>query len=180
MNFATAVRSGLTQYAGFTGRARRAEYWWFALFTFIVGIVASIIDGIAQTLVVSLIVELALLLPSLAIGVRRLHDTSRSGWWILIGLVPIAGAIVLIVFFCQDSHSGTNRFGPSPKYPDGGYGQYPPPLYPGPPGYPPAPPNPGPPGYPPPPTYPGPPGYPPPPTYPGPPESPPPPPYPGR
>jgi uncharacterized membrane protein YhaH (DUF805 family) len=121
MSFQDAVRTCLTQkYVDFSGRARRSEYWFFLLFTVVVSIVASIIDTIlgtrssAGTGLIQGLAGLALLLPGLAVGVRRLHDTSRSGWWLLIGLVPFVGGIVLIVFFVQDSH-GENQYGPSPK-----------------------------------------------------------------
>jgi uncharacterized membrane protein YhaH (DUF805 family) len=125
MSFTAAVRSVFSQYAQFGGRARRSEYWWFVLFSILVGIVASILDSVLGTDfegsatssgIISLIVNLALLLPSLAVGARRLHDTDRSGWWLLIALIPLIGAIVLIVFFVKDSTQGPNRFGPSPKY----------------------------------------------------------------
>ncbi|MGY2128936.1 DUF805 domain-containing protein [Blastococcus sp. SYSU DS0617] len=129
MDIGTAVRSVLTQYATFTGRARRSEYWWFALASFLASIVTSIIDlaiGSEVTAgmgILSLLLSLALLIPSLAVGVRRLHDTGKSGWWLLIGLVPLIGFIVLIVFFVQDSQPGPNQHGPSPKYQAaGGYG----------------------------------------------------------
>jgi uncharacterized membrane protein YhaH (DUF805 family) len=125
MSFTAAVRSTLSQYVGFGGRARRSEYWWFFLFLVLVGIVTSILDialgtdfegsGASDGLL-NLIASLALCLPSLAVAVRRLHDTDRSGWWILIGLIPLVGAIVLLVFFVQDGTPGPNRFGPSPKY----------------------------------------------------------------
>ncbi len=115
MSFADAVRSVLSKYVTFSGRARRSEYWWFVLFTAIVYIVAGIIDAAAGTQVIGLLVGLALLLPSLAVGVRRLHDTGRSGWWILIALIPLIGAIVLLVFSVQDSQPGSNNYGPSPK-----------------------------------------------------------------
>ncbi|MBF9131979.1 DUF805 domain-containing protein [Plantactinospora sp. S1510] len=125
MSFTAAVRSALSQYVGFGGRARRAEYWWFFLFLILVGIVTSILDaalgtdfkgsGVSDGLL-SLIANLALFLPALALAVRRLHDTDRSGWWVLIGLIPLVGAIVLLVFFVQDGTPGPNRFGPSPKY----------------------------------------------------------------
>jgi uncharacterized membrane protein YhaH (DUF805 family) len=106
-------------------RGRRSEYWWFLLFTVLVGLAAAILDnGLGTTLgsdgstgVIGIIVNLALLLPTLAVAVRRLHDTDRSGWWLLIGLVPIVGAIVLLVFFVSDSTPGTNRFGANPKEP---------------------------------------------------------------
>jgi uncharacterized membrane protein YhaH (DUF805 family) len=115
MPFGVAVRACLTQYAGFSGRARRSEYWWFALFSFLVYLVASLLDAAIGAQVFSVIAALGLLLPTLAVGCRRLHDTGRSGWWWLIGLVPFAGGIVLLVFACLDSEPGPNRFGPSPK-----------------------------------------------------------------
>jgi uncharacterized membrane protein YhaH (DUF805 family) len=121
MGFAEAVRTCLQKYVGFSGRARRSEYWYFALFTLIVSIVAGILDGLLGTMsdetnvgVIGTIASLALLLPSIAVAIRRLHDTSRSGWWILIGLIPIVGWIILIVFYVQDSHPD-NEYGPSPK-----------------------------------------------------------------
>lgn len=115
MSFADAVRTVLSKYATFSGRARRSEYWWFALFAGIVYIVAGIIDAVIGNAVLGYIVMLALLLPSLAVTVRRLHDTGRTGWWILIGIVPLIGAIVLLVFEVQDSQPGANNYGPSPK-----------------------------------------------------------------
>jgi uncharacterized membrane protein YhaH (DUF805 family) len=121
MGFAEAIRTCLEKYVGFSGRARRSEYWYFVLFTLIVSMVAGILDGILGTMdddtnvgVIGSIASLALLLPSIAVAIRRLHDTSRSGWWILIGLIPIVGWIILIVFYVQDSH-GDNTYGPSPK-----------------------------------------------------------------
>lgn len=121
MGFVEAVQSCFRQYVGFSGRARRSEYWWFFLFTILVSMVASVLDSIFGTMsdttnvgVIGTIASLALLLPSIAVAIRRLHDTSRSGWWILIGLIPIVGWIILIVFYCQDSH-GDNEHGPSPK-----------------------------------------------------------------
>jgi len=116
MSITDAVRSVLTQYATFSGRARRSEYWWFFLAYFIASVVASIIDGILGVTVLGVILALGLLIPSLAVGVRRLHDIGKSGWWLLIGLIPLVGAIVLLVFACQDSQPGTNQWGPSPKY----------------------------------------------------------------
>ena len=116
MSFPDAVRSALTQYATFSGRARRSEYWFFYLAVTIAMIVASVLDqALGLNYVLYGIVALALLLPNLATAARRLHDTNRTGWWLLIGLVPIVGAIVLIVFFVQDSTPGVNQYGPSPK-----------------------------------------------------------------
>ena len=120
MSFADAVRTCLSKYVVFSGRARRSEYWWFVLFNFLVNLAAGIVDVVLGTDyrwgtgLISTLVSLALFLPSLAVGIRRLHDTSRTGWWVLIGLVPIIGWIVLLVFYVQDSH-GDNEYGPSPK-----------------------------------------------------------------
>ena len=110
----------LFKYATFSGRARRKEYWLFFLFITVVGLVASGIDallGFVEMGPVNLIWSLAVLLPSLAVGARRLHDTGRSGWWLLLYLVPLIGWIVLIVFFCLRGESGMNRFGPDPLDP---------------------------------------------------------------
>ncbi|EWT02336.1 membrane protein [Intrasporangium oryzae NRRL B-24470] len=116
MSFQDAVRSALTQYVTFSGRARRSEYWFFALFNFLVLMVANFIDrAIGLNSALYGVVALALLLPGLAVGVRRLHDTNRSGWFLLLGLIPLVGAIVLIVFCVQDSQAGMNQYGPSPK-----------------------------------------------------------------
>ena len=106
----------LKKYADFSGRARRTEYWMFFLFNFIIGIVLSVVDYVLGTAgIVGALFALAILIPSIAVGVRRLHDTDRSGWWMLIAFVPLIGAIVLIVFFVLDSTPGENRFGPNPK-----------------------------------------------------------------
>ena len=117
MSFVDAIKSGFTQYVGFAGRARRSEFWYFYLFTILATIVASILQRAltnSQNGIITAIVGLAIVLPSLAVAVRRLHDTSRSGWWLLIGLIPVVGTIILIVFWVQDSH-GDNQYGPSPK-----------------------------------------------------------------
>ena len=106
----------LKKYAVFEGRARRKEFWMFILFNFIFTIVAAILDGIIGSPgIIYLLYCLAVLLPSLAVSVRRLHDIDKSGWWLLIGFVPLIGGIVLIVFYVMDSTPGENRFGPSPK-----------------------------------------------------------------
>jgi uncharacterized membrane protein YhaH (DUF805 family) len=105
-------------YADFNGRARRKEYWMFVLFNFVVSLVLGIVMGlISQTAAnaVSIIYTLALLLPGLSLGVRRLHDTGKSGWFMLIGLIPLVGAIILLIFYCLDSQPGTNEYGPNPK-----------------------------------------------------------------
>lgn len=105
----------LKKYVDFSGRARRTEFWMFTLFNIIVSIVLSVIDMMLGFGLLGGIYALAVFLPSLAVGVRRLHDTNRSGWWLLIGLIPLIGFIVLIVFFVQDSQPGDNEYGPNPK-----------------------------------------------------------------
>lgn len=121
MHFGDAVKSALVKYATFSGRARRSEYWYFVLFGFILSIVASIVDTAILHSAdehgagpVSAIVSIALLLPSLAVGARRLHDIDRSGWWLLIVFVPLIGFLVLIYWACRRGSEGDNRFGPSP------------------------------------------------------------------
>ena len=104
----------LKKYADFTGRARRKEYWMFVLFYIIFSAIAAVIDAILGTIALSLIYTLALLVPYIAIGARRLHDTDRSGWWQLIGLIPLLGSIALIVLLALDSHDA-NEYGESPK-----------------------------------------------------------------
>jgi uncharacterized membrane protein YhaH (DUF805 family) len=107
----------LEHYADFTGRARRAEFWWYALANFLVSIVLNILIAISSIFwVVYVIYALGVLIPGLAVAVRRLHDTDKSGWWILIGLIPIVGVIVLIVFWATDGALGPNKYGPSQKY----------------------------------------------------------------
>ena len=106
----------LKKYAVFSGRARRKEYWLFLLFNFGISIALAIIEALIGTGgLLGALYALGVFIPSLAVAVRRLHDTNRSGWWLLIGLVPLIGIIVLIVFFVQDSDAGDNTFGPNPK-----------------------------------------------------------------
>lgn len=102
-------------YANFKGRARRKAYWMFVLFNFIVAFVLGFIDGLLGITILSTIYSLAILIPSLALCFRRLHDIGKSGTWILIGLIPLIGEIILIVFFCMDSQAGENQYGPNPK-----------------------------------------------------------------
>ena len=112
----------LKKYAVFSGRARRKEYWYFALFNMIISIVLAVIDGVTGSFsaeagmgLLGGIYTLAILIPGIAVSVRRLHDTERSGWWLLIALVPLIGAIVLLVFMVQDSKPGQNQYGANPK-----------------------------------------------------------------
>ena len=106
----------LKKYAVFNGRARRKEYWMFGLFNMIIACVLGFVEGLAGSPgVVAGIYSLAVLIPGTAVFVRRLHDTNRSGWWFLIGLIPFIGAIVLIVFMVQDSQPNENQYGSNPK-----------------------------------------------------------------
>lgn len=160
MGFGDAIKTCFSKYFTFSGRARRSEYWWFYLFTILLGIVAGIFDGIlglgSENLgVLGAIATLVTIIPTLSAQVRRLHDTGRSGWWVggafiaaivfvflMIGTVGLAGlgdstdafsgamgifflifvfafliyGIAMLVFMCQDSHKGDNKYGPSPKY----------------------------------------------------------------
>ena len=110
----------LKNYFNFSGRATRSEFWYFTLFWLLFGMLIMLIEymlgigNVKETGILSLIFDLALVFPSLAVSTRRLHDTNRSGWWNLIMLVPIIGIIVLIVFYCQDSKED-NKYGVNPK-----------------------------------------------------------------
>lgn len=114
MTFGEAVRSGFEHYAKFDSRASRPEFWWWVLFVILMGIGANLIDLAIGAPVFSAITGLGLLLPNIAVSIRRLHDTDRSGWWILIWLIPLIGLIVLLVFYLQQGDPGENRFGPPP------------------------------------------------------------------
>ena len=114
MTFVQAVQSGFRNYVGFNGRAGRAEFWWFVLAYVIASFVAALIDGVIRSPILGVIVGLGFLLPLLAIEVRRLHDTDRSGWWIFISLIPIVGTILLIVWWCTRGTAATNKYGVDP------------------------------------------------------------------
>jgi len=106
----------LKKYAVFDGRARRKEYWYFVLFNTIINIVLSGIDSVTTGIgLLAGLYTLAVLIPSIAVSIRRLHDTDRSGWWILIALIPIIGWIVLLIFMVQDGKPGENQYGLNPK-----------------------------------------------------------------
>lgn len=106
VSFGAAFKSAFQNYVNFSGRARRSEFWWFQLANAL----------FAPLLIINILWYLASFLPSLALCVRRLHDTGRSGWWLLLGFIPLVGNIILLVWYCQDSTRGANKYGPSPKY----------------------------------------------------------------
>lgn len=111
----------MNQYADFSGRARRKEYWMFSLFYFLFIIGTLIVDGILMSVVglsvplITILFMLAMAVPSLSVMVRRLHDTDRSGWWFLVTFIPFVGSFILLFFLCVDGTAGENRFGESPK-----------------------------------------------------------------
>ena len=113
MDFGTSIKTCLGKYATFQGRASRSEFWYFALFNFLVNIVLSMVAGVLGNLggVLAGLVMLGLFLPGLAVLVRRLHDVDRSGWWYFLLLVPLVGLIVLLIWFCKKGTEGANRFG---------------------------------------------------------------------
>lgn len=105
-------------YVNFNGRARRKEYWMFVLVYIGIAIASGVLDSMLGMGVIGGLIALAHLLPSIAVGVRRLHDIDRSGWWLLIGLIPLIGWVIAIYWACQDGETGPNRFGADPKETD--------------------------------------------------------------
>jgi uncharacterized membrane protein YhaH (DUF805 family) len=114
MNFVQAISSGFSNYVKFSDRAIRSEYWYWVLFSVIGVLITAIIDGALGITVAYPLFGLATFLPSLAVAVRRLHDIDRTSWWILLVLIPLVGAIVLIIWHCTKGTAGPNRFGPDP------------------------------------------------------------------
>src|SRR5262245_19847359 len=116
MVFGEAISACFRKYVVFSGRAKRSEYWYWVLFQILLLIALLLADMavLRNTGVLNAIASLALFLPSLAVTVRRLHDSAKSGWWILIILVPLVGSIVLLVMMCLRGTDGPNRFGPQP------------------------------------------------------------------
>ena len=107
----------LKKYATFSGRARRKEFWMFTLISVVISIALTVLDmAVLQTGVIAAVYALAVLLPTLAVCVRRLHDTGRSGWMLLLWLIPLVGPIVLIVFFASAGEQGQNAHGANPKF----------------------------------------------------------------
>ncbi|MET7308089.1 DUF805 domain-containing protein [Streptomyces sp. NPDC005134] len=106
----------LKKYAVFSGRARRQEYWMYTLFTCIAVIILAVLDAVLGTSpTIIAIYYVAVLLPTLGVSVRRLHDTGRSGWWLLFGIVPLVGGITILVFTCLEGERSQNAYGPDPK-----------------------------------------------------------------
>lgn len=106
----------LKKYADFSGRARRKEYWMFVLINLLIALALGIVEGfIGSPGIVGGLYALLVLIPGIAVGVRRLHDTGRSGWWLLISLIPLIGALVLLIFLVQSGTDGENAFGENPK-----------------------------------------------------------------
>lgn len=120
LGFVEAIKICVTEkYCNFEGRARRSEYWWFTLANGVASYIVNLIGGLISPtvgLVLCCIVGLGLLLPGLGVAVRRLHDIGKSGWMVLLALIPIVGAIILIVWCAKDGDPSPNQYGPSPKY----------------------------------------------------------------
>jgi uncharacterized membrane protein YhaH (DUF805 family) len=115
MTFSEAVKDGFDHYTKFDGRASRPAYWWWFLFGILVGIAANIIDAIIGSFgIISGLAGLALLLPGLSVSIRRFHDINRSGWWILIFIVPIVGFVLWLIWFTREGDPGENQYGPPP------------------------------------------------------------------
>lgn len=127
MNFTAAIRSFWSRFADFKGRSRRSEYWYVQVFLVVTnlavaGIDLALMDGDVDRFIanggggiVGLIWIFATIVPALAVLIRRLHDTGKTGWWALVGFIPLVGAIVLLVFTVTDSSPGENKYGTSPK-----------------------------------------------------------------
>ncbi|MCI2399589.1 DUF805 domain-containing protein [Aliiroseovarius subalbicans] len=135
MDFMTSIKTCFSKYVTFSGRAQRSEFWWFMLFAFAGQIILSIVDSTlfgtvttveggfeaqTDTPILSGLFSLGIFLPALAVAVRRLHDTDRSGWWYLLCLIPLVGIIILIVWWAGQGTNGANRFGADPLGGSGG------------------------------------------------------------
>jgi uncharacterized membrane protein YhaH (DUF805 family) len=115
MTFPQAIEAGFKNYVNFSGRASRSEYWFWVLFSAVGQTVFALVDAMTGIVVFTALFVLSTLLPGIAVAVRRLHDLDKSGWFLLLALIPLVGAIILIVWACQEGTRGPNRFGaPSP------------------------------------------------------------------
>ena len=117
MELVESAKRNLTTstYAQFSGRASRSEYWWFALASLLVIIVAAVIDGATGSVVVTLLAYLFIIIPGLAVSVRRLHDTNRSGWYLLLNFIPLVGTILLFIWSVTPGDKKANQYGPASK-----------------------------------------------------------------
>lgn len=116
VSFSEAIKMGFDKYALFSGRSSRSEFWWWMLFVWLVGLAGGILDTIFGTKeIFGGIMSLALLLPVLAVSVRRLHDIGKGGGWYFINLIPLVGQIIFLVWMAKDSEMEPNRFGPIPN-----------------------------------------------------------------
>lgn len=128
MSFAEAIRTCFQKYLTISGRARRSEYWWWVLFLFLGNMAAGFIDNLAFSAgpdgpsLLAPLFSLAVLLPSICVAGRRLHDRDMSAWWLLLMLVPLIGSLILLVLYVLPGTKGDNRFGPDPLGPDTGFG----------------------------------------------------------
>lgn len=116
MTFPDAIKTVIVdRYADFNGRSRRPEYWWFVLFAVLLNAVLQMLSGDSAILsLIALLITLSILIPSIAVAIRRLHDTGRSGWWLLLSLIPLLGFLVLVYFYIQPTDPETNAWGPPP------------------------------------------------------------------
>ena len=115
MGFGQAISNGFSNYVNFSDRASRSEFWFWVLFCCLAFIVAYIIDNVVfGTFVLTGLFYLAVLLPNLAVTIRRLHDLDRTGWWFFLGFIPLVGTIILLIWYCTKGTDGPNRFGPDP------------------------------------------------------------------
>ena len=127
MNFVEAIKSGYQNYVNFSGRSSRSAFWWWVLFQIIVSILIGVVEGGGSSQMggglmeasynagpIGIIWSLANLLPGIAVSVRRMHDIDKSGWWVLISIIPLVGWIIYIVWACQKGTGGANRFGADP------------------------------------------------------------------
>lgn len=115
MGFTEAVTSVFNKFLVVEGRSRRSEYWYFVLAIIIGSLGFGLIDSLLGIGLLGFLFQLAVLIPSITVGVRRLHDIGKSGWWMLIGLIPLIGTLVLLYFFVLDSEPGENQYGANPK-----------------------------------------------------------------
>jgi uncharacterized membrane protein YhaH (DUF805 family) len=112
MGFGQAISAGFSNYVNFRDRASRSEYWYWVLFVILADIVTGIIDWVLGVQVVSSLFGLVTLVPGIAVSIRRLHDLDRTGWWVLLGLIPLIGWIILLIWYVTKGTDGPNRFGP--------------------------------------------------------------------